>query len=190
MKKTLLLLFMVLPLTGCMAAAAGVAGATIGGAILYDKRSVNTMHKDQEAIQTAQYQLDTDPMLRNHSHITVSVFNNVALLVGQADTAEIRDRAYQIVSRVKTVNKIYNEIFINAPISVSRRTQDAWLTTKIRTNMAAKSGLHSNDIKVITENGVVYLMGTVTRKQAALAIDVARRVSGIRKVVKVFEYEK
>ena len=193
MKKCLVLLAMVLPLCGCMVAVpvALVAGATAGGAVIYDKRGFTTMNEDHNAHAYAQRWLNDDPMIKKTgSHISVAVFNHVALLVGQAQTAEVRSRAYQIVSKVKGIKRIYNEITIGKSTSRMQRTSDAWITTKVRTAMLAKSGLNSTNLKVTTENNVVYLMGVVTRKQATLAAEVARRISGVTKVVKVFEYEE
>ena len=171
-------------------AAAIVTGATAGGAIIYDKRGFKTMNQDYNARAYAQRRLDNDPTLKGHSRLSVSVFNGIALLVGQAETSEIRDRAYQIVSGVSNIKRIYNEVTINKPASALQRTNDSWITTKVKAAMLAKAGLHSTNLKVITENGVVYLMGYVTRKQAALATDAARRISGVEKVVKVFEYDE
>ena len=71
-----------------------------------------------------------------------------------------------------------------------QRNNDAWLTTKTKTAMLAAKGLHSAQIKVVTENSVVYLMGLVNHQQANLATSVARRVSGVRKVIRVFQYER
>ena len=193
MKKCLVLFVMVLPLFGCVAAipVALVAGATAGGAVIYDKRSFKAMNQDHNAHAYAQRWLDHDAIIKkSDSHILVAVFNGIALLIGQAQTPAVRDRAYQIVSKVKGIRRIYNEITIGKPMSTLQRTNDVWITTKVRTAMLAKSGLHSTNLKVTTENNVVYLMGKVNRKQAALAADVARRISGVTKVVKVFEYEE
>lgn len=191
MKKLMIALIMTIPLCGCVAVPlAIVAGATAGGAVIYDKRSFKTMSEDQNSRSYAQRWLDSDRTLKGHAHISVAVFNHVALLVGQAQTPEIRDRAYQIVSRVKNIKRIYNEVAIAGPTSTLQQTNDTWITTKVRTAMLAKSGLRSTNLKVITEDNMVYLMGMVTRKQAALATDAARRVSGVTKVVKVFEYEE
>lgn len=192
MKKLIILLSMALSLFGCAAAVpiAVVAGAAAGGAVIYDKRSFKTMSEDQNARSYAQSWLNSDSVLKGRSHISISVFNQIALLVGQAQTPEIRDRAYQIVSRVKNIKRIYNEITITQSISTLRRANDDWITTKVKTAMLAKPGLHSTNLKVVTENNVVYLMGLVTRKQATLATDAARRVSGVKKVVRVFEYEQ
>ena len=191
MKKVLFLILFVFPLVGCVPAilVIGAAGAALGGAVVYDQRSYQTMNQDHNAHSLAQYRLSNDSLLKGKSHISISVFNNVALLVGQARTPEMRNRAYQIVSKIQNIRRIYNEINISTPTSAIRQANDFWITTKVRTLMLGKSGLRSSNLKVITQNNVVYLMGIVTPKQAAMAADVARRISGVTKVVKVFEYE-
>lgn len=189
MKKILLLLLLTIPLCSCVVGAVAIAGATAGGAVVYDNRSMKTMNDDQQAYQYAQRWLNYDSVLKGQSHIVIAVFNHVALLVGQAKTPEIRDRAYQIVAQVKNISRIYNEVTISNPSSELERMSDSWLTTKVRTALLAKPGLNSNNLKVITEAGIVYLMGDITHEQANLAADAARRVSGVIKVVKVFQYQ-
>lgn len=191
MKKIIILLMLVFPLVGCVSAVlvAGAAGATLGGAVIYDQRTYRTMDQDHNARSIIQYRLDNDPLLKGQSHITISVFNNVALLVGQAKTPKICDRAYQIVEKASHIRRTYNEITIGAPLSPVQQAADSWITSKVRTAMLGKAGLHSSNLKVVTENKVVYLMGMVSPKQAAMAADVARRISGVEKVLKVFEYE-
>lgn len=186
-RHALTLCSLLLPLTGCVPAAL-IIGATAGGALVYDKRSVTTMTHDQTAEQQAQRWLNYDPVLKKQAHISVAVFNQVGLLVGQAQTADAKNRASEIMAHIKHVKRTYNEITLSGETSELQRTNDTWLTSKIRTKMLAKKGLNSNDIKVVTEDGVVYLMGYVTHRQAALATDVARRTSGVKKVVKIFEY--
>ena len=186
------LITLILPLVGCIPSivlAASAAGATLGGAVIYDQRTYRTMSQDHNARSTIQYFLDNCPPLKVQSHIIVSVFNNVALLAGQAKIPEIRDRAYQIVERVPHIRRIYNEITIGSPLSPIQQATDSWITTKTRIAMLGKAGLHSSNFKVVTENRVVYLLGVVSPQQAAMAADIARQISGVGKVVKVFEYE-
>ncbi len=188
---TCLILVYTLSLSGCVVPVF-IAGAAAGGAVIYDKRSVKTMGEDQQTYQYAQRWLNEDPVLKDHSHIVVAVFNHVALLIGQAQTPEIRDRAYQILVQVAKkfpISRIYNEITIAGNTTFVQRSNDSWVTTKVRTALLAKKGLASNNIKVITENSVVYLMGDIGRSQAKLAADAARRVQGVQKVVKVFTYD-
>jgi osmotically-inducible protein OsmY len=189
MKKCLAVIALILPLSlsGCLPAAF-VLGATAGGAIIYDKRPVKVMLQDRNATQTAQDYINADPILRKRTHISVATFNHIMILVGQAETPALRARAYRLASNAKHVQKIYNEITIAPPTSFGRRTDDAWITTKAKSAMLAKGGLHSTQIKVVTENGTVYLMGEVSRQQGNLAASVARRVAGVKKVVKVFQY--
>jgi osmotically-inducible protein OsmY len=189
MKKLLATSLITLTLvTGCVPVAM-VASATAGGAVIYDNRDATTMNADQNAREYAQRWLDSDPVLKGHSKITVSVFNRVALLAGQAQTVEIRNRAYEIVKRVKNIKRIYNEITIAGSVGTMQEISDSWITTKVRSALLSKSALKSNNIKVVTEGGVVFLMGSISRKQATLAVDAARRVKGVKKVIKVFEYQ-
>jgi osmotically-inducible protein OsmY len=176
-------------LSGCIPAAI-VVGATAGGAVIYDKRSMKTIAQDQESTERAGQLIKSSPELQTGTHIAISTFDHVMLLVGQTTTSEQRDIAYKLVSNVSNVSRVYNEITIQPPTSSWQRTHDAWITTKIRTEMLAKPGLHSTQIKVVTENGVVYLMGIMSPPQVDMAVNIARRVDGVQKVVKVFENNK
>jgi len=187
LKKLIILLCICIPLSGCVASAL-VVGATAGGAIVYDKRSFKTMNQDRHATQYAQNYMDHSKALRGRSHISVATFNHIMLLVGQAQTAKLRNTAFNLASKIKGVQRIYNEITISGSTSMVQRSDDVWLTTKIKSAMLMAKGLHSSQIKVVTESGTVYLMGLVSHAQAKLATNVARRISGVRKVIKVFQY--
>jgi osmotically-inducible protein OsmY len=172
-------------LSGCIPAAL-VIGATAGGAVIYDKRSMKTIAQDQEAGERAGRLINQSPELKG-SHIAIATFDHVLLLVGQTPTEAQRDTAYQLVSNINNVSRVYNEITVQKPTSSWQRSHDAWITTKIKTEMLTSQGLHSTEIKVVTENGVVYLMGVLSDYQANLAVNIARRADGVQKVVKVFE---
>ena len=103
MKKILTLALVLICLNGCVPAVLVAVGATAGGAIVYDKRSFSTMKSDQHATHVAQYWINSDTELKGHSHINVSVFNQIALLVGQAQTQQLRERAYKIMKKVDGV---------------------------------------------------------------------------------------
>ena len=186
MKKLFIVLMILSILPGCIPVAF-VAGATAGGAIVYDKRNLKTMMHDREIANRAQAKINNSAALRN-AHVSVASFNRIVLIIGQTPTPRQRALAYELVSSVPGIKRIYNRLTMAAPSSSLARANDAWITSKVKTMMLAKSGLHSTQIKVITENGVVYLMGVVGRKQAQLATNVARRVDGVQEVVKVFEY--
>lgn len=176
-------------LSSCVPAAL-VVGATAGGAVVYDKRSLSTMVEDRDSAQGATNLIAASPELKKDAHISVATFHHIMLLVGQVATDEQRQTAYRLASGVKYVSRVYNEISVRKPITLSQRTKDAWITTKVKTEMLTTSGLHSTEIKVVTEDGVVYLMGILSPTQISSAVDVARQVDGVREVVKVFENQQ
>jgi osmotically-inducible protein OsmY len=176
-------------LTSCVPLIIGGAGAVVATAIIYDQRSMKTMMQDREVVNKAQAVIKEDPELMGRSHISVTSFNHRVLLIGQVQTPELRARAYQLVYKLPYVKKVYNQLTISGATTDLARTDDAWLTTKVKTAMLMQPGLRSLQVKIITENGVVYLMGVVSRQQGDLAANVARRVHGVVKVVKVFEYQ-
>lgn len=187
MKKLLISLLLLLPLTGCIPAAFLVgAGAT--GAIAYDKRSSKVMLQDRNITDTAQGKLDETRSLDGKAYIQVYTFNRTVLLVGQATSSDVIDHAYRIVKSVPGIRRIYNQITIGQPTSLTQRSDDAWITTKTKSAMLLEKGLRSGQIKVVTQNDIVYLMGVVSPSQGKLAAKVARHIKGVEKVVKVFQY--
>ena len=187
-KKLFAVILLGISLSGCIPIAL-IVGATAGGAVVYDKRSTVTMAQDQESGEVAGKLMKQSSDLAG-THIVIAMFNHIMLLAGQTNTAAQRTTADQIATSVKNVSRVYNEISIRKPTSSWQRSRDAWITTKIKTEMLTKSGLHSTQIKVVTEDGVVYLMGELTPHQAELATNIARRADGVKEVVKVFENQQ
>lgn len=169
-------------ISGCVAAL--VAGA---GLAVYDRRTIVTIEKDARIFHLVHKNIVTNPQFQG-SHIVVSSFNKVVLLAGQTPSASLRVLAEKIAHQVPGVTRVYDEITIGEPSSISQRTQDSWITGHIRSEMLTRKGLESGSIHIVTEDGVVYLMGIVTQEQANIAVDVARQVNRVRKVVKVFQY--
>ena len=122
------------------------------------------------------------------SRIVVTSYNGVILLAGQTPRSELKDLAAQTARGVQGVKKVYNELQVQRPASLLARSNDSLLTTKIKTQMIADSSVPSARIKVITENGIVYLLGLVTREEADAATRVVQSVSGVQKVIRLFEY--
>lgn len=122
------------------------------------------------------------------AHISVTSFNGIVLLTGQVATDQDRALAGQVTNKVRKVRKLHNELTVAGPTSAVIRTNDSWLTTKVKSKMLADGELQSMRIKVVTENGTVYLLGLVTNDQARRAVDITRQTAGIQKVVKMFEY--
>ncbi|MBF8721444.1 BON domain-containing protein [Pseudomonas guariconensis] len=122
------------------------------------------------------------------SHIVVSSYNGIVLLAGQTPRADLKSLAEQTASQVQRVKKVHNELQVMQPSSILARNNDAWLTTKIKAQMLGDANVPSTRIKVITENGIVYLLGLVTQQEANAATSVVQGVSGVQKIVKLFEY--
>ncbi|KPJ67997.1 MAG: hypothetical protein AMJ43_00845 [Coxiella sp. DG_40] len=187
MKKILIVFIPLIALNACVPAAF-VAGATAGGAVIYDNRPIKTMWQDRNITNRAQFRISTDKELKNKTNISVATFNHIVLLVGQAPTQQLRTRATELIKDIPHIKRISNQIVIGQPISAAARSEDAWITTKIKAAMLEKEGLKSTQMKVVTENGVAYLMGLTTPSQGKLAADITRKIKGVKKVVKLFEY--
>jgi len=172
-------------LSGCVAAF--MAGAAAGGLVVSDQRDAQTISDDSFIRHRIEVRVVKDPAFKN-SHIIISSFNRIVLLAGETPAASLKVTAEKIAQSTPDVKRVYNEITIEPPVSLAVQSKDTWITSAVKTEMLAKPGLHSGSIKVITENGTVFLMGLVSRSQAEMAVDVARRVDGVRRVVKVFEY--
>jgi len=128
------------------------------------------------------------PDLDQNSHIVVSSFNGVVLLAGQTPRADLKSLAEQTAGQVQKVKKVHNELQVLQPSSLLARNNDAWLTTKIKTQMLTDSSIPGSRIKVITENGIVYMLGLLTQAEANRATNLVQGVSGVQKIVKLFEY--
>ena len=128
------------------------------------------------------------PDLDDNSHIVVTSFNGIVLLAGQTPRADLKQLAEQTASQVQKVKKVNNELQVIAPSSMLARSNDAWLTSKIKTEMLTDSAIPGSRIKVVTENGIVYLLGLLTQAEATRATNLVQGVSGVQKIVKLFEY--
>lgn len=122
------------------------------------------------------------------AHIGVTSFNGVVLLTGQVNSESLRQQASAAVNMVGNIRQLHNEITVSGTISMMARSNDGWITSKVKSKMLFKRGIESGRIKVVTENGVVYLMGLLSREEADRAAEVARSTGGVQKVVRIFEY--
>ena len=122
------------------------------------------------------------------SNVSVTSYNGVVLLTGQAPSEAARSEAEQIVSQVRKVRKIHNEIKISGVSSAIARTNDTWLTTKVKAQLLTDESVDGARIKVVTDSSTVYLMGLVNTQEADTAVSIVRGIPGVEKIVKVFEY--
>ncbi len=186
MKKLATLLLCSLALSSCIPAAV-IIGATAGGAVVYSKRNIKTITADNRISEGVLREIGQNPAMQG-THVVASTFNHIVLLVGQTPSEEQKQKANDIAENYPGARRVYNEITIAQPTSTGTRANDGWITTKVKTALLGQPGLSSTQVKVITENGVVYLLGFISRKQAELAAKTTSQVDGVEKVVKVFEY--
>ena len=144
---------------------------------------------DDQAVESLARQalFDTDPRFES-AHLAIVCFDGVLLLAGEVESQDMIDIAQQKVSQLRTVRVVHNALAVSGPISVVARSNDVWLTTKVKTKLVADQRIDADRIKVVTEDNVVYLMGKVPRQQADYAVETTGTVGGISKIVKVFEY--
>jgi len=179
-----LMVAMTTQLAGCFLVA---AGAVVGGTYAAtDRRSLGTQTDDKVIAVKVDHQISD--ALGDAAHVNVNTFNRKVLLTGEAPDAAAKARAGQIAHEVENVTDVVNEITIAPPSSVMSRSNDALITTQVKAQLVNEKDLFANAFKVVTERGVVYLMGRVTRKEGDYGASVARSVSGVQAVVKVYDY--
>lgn len=176
------------------AAAAGCAGILVGGAattavVAHDERTTGTFIEDQAIELKAMDAIRGNIDLKGQTHISVTSYNQVVLVTGQTPTSELRQTAISIIARLEKVRHVYDEIEIAGPNSMIARGGDSLLTAKVKTKLFTLDKLDATRVKVVTENGVVFLMGILDRIDADAAANAASRVGGVQKVVKLFEYK-
>lgn len=121
------------------------------------------------------------------AHFNIVSYNGYVLLAGQVASEELKTRAANVVREIRGVRRIYNELEIAAPSSAMTRTSDTWITTKVKSFLLGNPNTEGNRVKVVTENGVVYLMGLATREEATRISEQAADISGVQRVVQLFE---
>lgn len=130
---------------------------------------------------------DANPGLAD-AKIDVTSFDGIVLITGQVSSEDLIPIASAQVEPLRNVRKVHNELTVAGKTTLLSRTNDSWLTTKVKSTLSASESSDATRIKVVTENGVVYLMGLLTRAEADAAVDTTRGIKGVQKIVKVFEY--
>lgn len=175
-----------LALQGCPAVIG--AGGLAAMSSLEDRRTTGTQLDDRAIESRASARIAE--RLGERAHVNVTSFNRLVLLTGEAWDEATRAEAEKIVAEVPAVRGITNEIQVSGLSSLTSRANDTTITAKVKGRFMNVDGLNSTHVKVVTEGGVVYLLGLVTEAEAEAATDLARTTGGVRKVVKVFEYCK
>lgn len=144
---------------------------------------------DDEVIESmVARRIDAADERLSRSHINVDSYDGIVLLTGQVENEEMRQLAEDAVTDVKRIRRVHNELGIGGPISLVARTNDNWLETKVRSRLIANPDVAASRIKVVAEDGVVFLIGIVSREQADATVAVTKNVFGVQKIVKVFDY--
>jgi osmotically-inducible protein OsmY len=151
-------------------------------------RTLGTIYNDQLIETTAIDHARRASVMLQDAHFNVTSFNSIVLITGQVPSENTKTLVGAKTQLISNVRKVHNELIVSNPISLAESANDLLITTKIIASMLAENNFPASRIKVITENGVVYLMGLVTRTEGDWAVNLVRRSSGIQKIVKVFEY--
>ncbi len=184
--KLIFVLTSIALLQGCVAAA-GVAVVT-GASMATDKRTFGKQIDDQGIEFNIAQKFSNHAAISKQANLSVVSINGGVLVVGQAPTPHLRDEAIKLVNNVEGVSQVHNQIRISNTTSITTRTNDAWLTTKVKTNLFGSDTIDATNVKVVTENGEVFLMGLIAKEHANEAVEITRHINGVNRVFKLFEY--
>jgi osmotically-inducible protein OsmY len=186
----LLVLVLLLPfLHGCalLLATGVVSGVGAGVAVSQDRRTSGMFVEDEGAEMKGGRRISEK--FGNNVHVNVTSFNRNVLLTGEVPSEKIKNDIGSLLSGVENVRNVTNEIAVAGVSSFMSRSNDALITSKVKGRFIDAGKFQVNHVKVVTENGVVYLLGLVSRGEAQSAVEIASSTSGVKKVVKVFEYQ-
>ncbi|MBU3845312.1 MAG: BON domain-containing protein [Candidatus Anaerobiospirillum pullicola] len=175
-------------LNGCGALL--VAGGAGGVAASQDSRGFSTMLYDETLEQESYKILKNNTLLSQpeEMHVTITAFNGNVLLTGQSVNRDYIKWVVKQIEQLEHVRKVYNYVTLQKPVPASVTSHDAWITSKVKSQLLFGKGIDSNNIKVVTENGKVFLMGIVTHDAANRAINTTLGVDGVLRVYHIFDY--
>ncbi len=182
LKRLLLMALAFTLMQGC------VDAAMTGAQVAYNHGHIQKTLSDSYITTQAYRKLYRDTDRFNNTNIAIATFHQEVLIAGQIPSKEKRNEVTAIIEKIPNVKKVYNLTQIAYPTSSLVRASDAWITSKIKTKLIAMNDIDPNQIKVVTENGTVFLMGMLLHDQANIAVDIARETDGVQNVVKIFTY--
>lgn len=162
-----------------------VGGAVVGSLVAVDRRTSGAQLEDEGIELRAANRIREN--LGDRVHINITSYNRQVLLTGEVPSAQDKQLAEQVVSRVENVRAIVNELGVMGNSSFTQRSSDSLITGKVKAALVDARDLYASAFKVVTERGVVYLLGRVTQREADRGTDIARSTSGVQKVVRMFE---
>jgi osmotically-inducible protein OsmY len=172
-------------LEGCVPV---VVGAAVGGTVMVatDRRTTGTQVDDEVIEDKASYTIRE--RFKGDFHINVTSYNGIVLLTGEVPAEAARADVAQVVLSTPKVRAVQNELAIGPVTDLNSRSNDSLITSKVKTRFVEANKFQINHVKVVTERGIVYLMGIVRRDEGDAAANIAATTSGVQRVVKVFEY--
>jgi len=188
-RSSILAITLLMGLSSCVTAL--VAGAVIATVdIIHDRRTVGEYVDDGAIEVTARNILVSKAEIRRATHVKPVSWNGILLITGEIDDEGIKPELVQRLSNIQGVRQLVDETTITGKTRLLARSNDAWISSKVKSSLLLKTGLDANRVKVITTRKSVYLMGIVTQEEASRATEIARKVRGVARVVKVFEYQE
>ncbi|NOT66027.1 MAG: BON domain-containing protein [Methylotenera sp.] len=182
--KLILCAALISQITACVPVVVG--GAAAGGAMAADRRTSGIYVEDENIELKAFKKIESN--LGEDAHVNVISYNRNVLLTGEVPVAESKPKAESLIKEIPNVRSITNEIVVGPKSSLGSRSNDGYLTSKVKTKFVTEGKFAANHVKVVTENNVVYLLGIVTQAEGDAAAEIARTTDGVTRVVKVFEY--
>lgn len=183
--KLCLFLLSSILLQGCAGGLIVIAGTAV--AVTSDERSISTQIDDDNISLAALDKITNLDLNHRDMRINLITNNGYLLVIGQVNN----DAEKQIIERqlntLKNVKEVYNELRVKRPIGFTQQSQDSWITTKAKSQLTAHEDVNSFKIKVVTEDGELFLIGQVDKKTADTATNVARKISGVKRVNRVFQ---
>lgn len=186
MKRLLFPLVFVLSLAGCDSFRAAMHPEPIEDDP--GERTTGAKVEDQDIEKKGYINIRARDARFEEAHFDVNSYNGFVLITGQVPDEDMKGMASDVVRQIRGVRRIYNELEIAGNTSTLTRSSDTWLTTKVKGSLLGSEDIEGSRVKVITENGVVYLMGLVSRAESERIINVARSTGGVEKVVQLFEF--
>ncbi len=184
MAKALICAALLTTLSGCVEMVVG--SAVMGAVATADRRTLGAQTEDKTIAVKAE--LRVPKIAGDNGHVNIASFNRRVLLTGEVPDAATKANVEREVRAIEGVQAVVNELEISGPSSYTSRSSDALITTKVKASLVDMKTISATSFKVVTERGIVYLMGRVTQREGQVAADVTRGVSGVQKVVKIFEY--
>ena len=173
-------------LQGCAVALLG--GGAVGAKVATDPRTLGVQVDDETLELKVENALYQDQQIQAEARINAVSYSQRVLLIGQVPNQSLKETATSLAKGVEGVVDVYNELRLQPKISFAQISKDSWITTQVKSKLFVDDRVKATDVKVVTENGEVFLLGNVTPSQGEAAAEIASRIDGVRRVIKVFKY--